>query len=373
ESTAPQVDRILGPDQQQKLTASYQQALEALSAAEASVANVSAGLHDVHDTQTNVSARLSGNKARCTGRKRKLSPSVFDCNDAATGFAAGSTKADTPTQELLPASRSELRSHQLAAVRWLASLEQSGGGGVLADEAEADRQAEVVGLLSHLASTPPEAPHLHLRSHREQSPGSSGGASGGGAPAVPGNVCLLLAPSSALSRWGEAISAHVDGRLHRLHLHDGSPASGSGGSGSPHRGCGGDGGGGLDAGEAGQHLHLLGRLPAPCRVLLSAGDPAPSAGDGIWLLLQLLAPSLQRPLWEAVGSLQQVLLTSGGVGAQCQQGVMAAVHSRLWALLRPLVLHRRARDVELEHLRATATSLNLYDHFSAARGEHAAA
>ena len=52
-----------------------------------------------------------------------------------------------------------------------------------------------------------------------------------------------------------------------------------------------------------------------------------------------------------------------------QEEVLADVHSRLWALLRPLVLSRRARDVDLCCRRAAATSLNLFDHFSSVRGD----
>ena len=52
-----------------------------------------------------------------------------------------------------------------------------------------------------------------------------------------------------------------------------------------------------------------------------------------------------------------------------QEGVLAEVRSRLWALLRPLMLHRRARDVDLVTMRAATTNLNLYDHFSAARAD----
>lgn len=43
---------------------------------------------------------------------------------------------------------------------------------------------------------------------------------------------------------------------------------------------------------------------------------------------------------------------------------MLEMHSRLVTLLRPLALHRAARDVDLSNMRSASTSLNLYDHFS---------
>lgn len=51
----------------------------------------------------------------------------------------------------------------------------------------------------------------------------------------------------------------------------------------------------------------------------AAGLPEPS-GDGIWLLLQLLAPQAHRPLWEAVSELQRELLANSPVGAEYKVG-----------------------------------------------------
>ncbi|GLI65950.1 hypothetical protein VaNZ11_009631 [Volvox africanus] len=526
------------PEEHQRivLNKAYQKAIASLESAQAVIAGVSSGLYDVEASQTDVSARLSGRSTmRYTGRKRKLSPCVYDYSDSCFTGA----KADTPTQDLLPASRSELRHHQLQAVRWLASLELQGAGGVLADELEQDRRAEVAGLLSHLLMLGP------YPSFSEMNNGGSTRVAGGGGS----QVCMLLAPSGSLSGWAEVISEHVDVRVH---VHDGtadsmaalqaectalahrpgaaastpgpvartsqlpphtgpqtgvssaaaasrrtaagapllsssSSAAGVyppprhpltvaeavtaaaasplmrpnvGGSGLQHRSLlvvlaplehlhrdaglltqipqrllvvdlappeGNDGEGGSGSVCAGRgtgsgddsdgvgktlfrifsgdfevgpdsdsgshhtaqfcsgpmgrwgqgmvldsyhHLHLLTRMPAACRVLLSAGIPEP-AGDGIWLLLQLLAPRVHRPLWEAVSELQHGLVASGPLGAQCKENVLSEIHGRLWGLLRPLTLHRRARDVDLVTMRVTATNLNLYDHFSAARTDGA--
>ncbi|GIL63765.1 hypothetical protein Vafri_17774 [Volvox africanus] len=528
------------PEEQHRivLNKAYQKALASLESAQAVIVGVSSGLYDVEASQTDVSARLSGRSTmRYTGRKRKLSPCVYDYSDSCFTGA----KADTPTQDLLPASRSELRNHQLQAVRWLASLELQGAGGVLADELEQDRRAEVAGLLSHLLMLGP------YPSFSEMNNGGSTRMAGGGGS----QVCMLLAPSGSLSGWAEVISEHVDVRVH---VHDGTAdstaalqaacaafvhrpgaaastpgpvarasqppphtgpltgvssaaaasrqtAAGApllssscsaagvyplppprhphtvaevvtaaaasplmrpsvGGSGVQHRSLlvvlaplehlhrdaglltqipqrllvvdlapseandvdGGSGsvsagrgtgsgddndgvgkvlfrtfGGDFEVGpdsdsgsrrttqlcpgpmgrrgqgmelESYHHLHLLTRMPAACRVLLSAGIPEP-AGDGIWLLLQLLAPRVHRPLWEAVSELQHGLVASGPLGPQCKENVLSEVHGRLWGLLRPLTLHRRARDVDLATMRVTATNLNLYDHFSAARTDGA--
>ncbi|EFJ42420.1 hypothetical protein VOLCADRAFT_97515 [Volvox carteri f. nagariensis] len=393
---------VPSPEDHQRdiLNRAYQKALAALASAQAVVAGIAYSLYDVDAGQTDVSARLSGRPAmRYTGRKRKLSPSVYDYSDSCFGGAAG--KADTPTHDLLPASRSELRSHQLLAVRWLVSLELQGAGGVLADELEQDRRAEVAGLLSHLLAQAPLTSLLSSSSSsmpmfQEMLQGFAGGSGSGGAGIGPGGggeggggnntqICLLLAPGGSLGGWAEAIREHVDVSVQ---LYDGTagcaaalqtacaePGSASGSGCRPGlnfgiglnrlEGCGRR-RQGMDL-ESYPHLHLLTRLPAACRVLLSAGVPEPS-GDGIWLLLQLLAPKVHRPLWEAVCELQQGLLASGAVGAHSKEAVLSEIHSRLWGLLRPLTLHRRARDVELTTMRAVATNLNLYDHFSAADG-----
>ncbi|GIL93722.1 hypothetical protein Vretimale_39 [Volvox reticuliferus] len=191
------------------LNKAYQKALVSLESAQAVIAGVSSGLYDVEASQTDVSARLSGRSTmRYTGRKRKLSPCVYDYSDACFSGA----KADTPTQELLPASRSELRNHQLQAVRWLASLELQGAGGVLADELEQDRRAEVAGLLSHLLMLGPYPSFSEMNNG-----GTSRVACEGGS-----QVCMLLAPSDSLSGWAEAISEHVDVGVH---VHDGTADS----------------------------------------------------------------------------------------------------------------------------------------------------
>ncbi|GFR42685.1 hypothetical protein Agub_g3496 [Astrephomene gubernaculifera] len=522
-----------GRHHQEHLKAVYDKAQEALTAASSVVADIASGLYDLESCQTDVSARLCGRPSRVIGKKRKLSPSVYDYNDSC--FFA-SSKADTPTQELLPASRSELRNHQLQAVRWLASLERCGAGGVLADELDQDRRAEVAGLMSHLASNPPDLLPLPVpvpmpsqafaaqqqQQQQQQCQGAGrqtqqgqqqqAGFAGVGGPlsAAPhtANAVVLLAPGSSLAAWSEAISEHVDVTVQ---VYDGSPAStaalqtacagcapspmlrpgtaattrrtanggagpltGSASSGSNssaagvfppvlqpapplqlfractsagsskllvvlaplehlprdvavlsqlpqrmmvvdlaarpggggRREAGGSGGGaaaasgdssgsanrpfgpfssgfavGSDSGprqpcpraegmdlESYPHLHLLTRMPAASRVLLSAGLSEPR-GDGIWLLLQLLAPNVQQPLWQAVSELQQGLLASGDVGAQCRERVLGELRERLWGLLRPLTLHRRARDVDLGTMRSAATSLNLYDHFSAAKAD----
>ncbi|KAG2491036.1 hypothetical protein HYH03_010483 [Edaphochlamys debaryana] len=540
----------------EQLGVAFNRVLAALDAASRRVLESAAGLADLQASQTDVSARLSGRAGRCTGRKRKLSPCVYDVSDG--GYFSASCRADTPTQELLPASRSELRTHQLAAVRWLVALQGAGGGGVLADEAEGDRRAEVAGLLAHLAANPPQTaagaePHHPLGPRlpsvaeggagpagagaHEQRYGALGGRAGGGGggPEAAPHACLLLAPASRLAAWGEAIREVVDVELRGLEALAEGAAGGpqpfgnhvpsAGGGGAPSGGmCGGpsnvagahcsggrrsavggagpsSAGGSLSGGssaagvfpaacapaslqpgplqlqahmrqalggappapgpprlqvvlaplEALAHagallapllplrllvvdlaaeqgpgggslsgsgeweaadfsfrlagggaaggsrggsgsgprrgltdlgglpsLHLLSRLPAECRVLLSAGDPQPPASgspsggalpgaDPVWLLLQLLAPAVQQPLWEAVGALQTALLAAGSVGAEAKEGLLSEVRSRLWGALRPLVLARAARESELSFMRGASTNLNLYDHFSAAR------
>lgn len=52
-----------------------------------------------------------------------------------------------------------------------------------------------------------------------------------------------------------------------------------------------------------------------------------------------------------------------------QGRVLAEIRERLWGLLCPITLHRRASDVDLSTMRATTTNLNLFDHFSAASNE----
>ncbi|KXZ51839.1 hypothetical protein GPECTOR_11g278 [Gonium pectorale] len=333
--------------------------------------------------------------------------------------------------ELLPASRSELRCHQLQAVRWLSSLERQGAGGILADESEADRCAAVCGLLSHLASNPP-AP-LPLTGQPPQPgitamTGGGGPAGGSHGVAVGPHAVLLLAPGDRLARWSSAIAEHVevdlllnDGsedfmRTLRAVAADLAPAAGVGGGsaaagrdnsvgcdsgsgtsagsnsadrsapflsrcafgGSSGSGCGPglqDGGGAADA--CGQRRGIclealpapqaLCRMPAGSRVILSAGEPEPVPGDCIWLLLQLLAPQVQQPLWQAIAEVQQRLLAPEN--AELKDRLLGEIHSRLWALLRPLQLSRRARDFDLANMRANSTHLNLYDHFSAARAD----
>ncbi|KAG2423661.1 hypothetical protein HXX76_015178 [Chlamydomonas incerta] len=590
------------------LTAAYENVMAQLVAASTVVSGIASSLAGPSDGQTDTSARLCGRAGRCTGKKRKLSPCVYDYSETLGFHAASNARADTPTQELLPASRSELRTTQLQAVRWLASLQRAGASGVLADELEADRRAEVAGLLAHLAATPPEPEDLPAGAAGFAAGAASG--SGGGlaaaAAAAPVNACLLLAPTCSLGSWREVICGGVMDVA--VHLHDGaqpdggaaalmraaaasvhvragaaaasaghnraqglgqpacggaaaaapggrrsacggacppaggSGAAGGGGGGSsaagvfppagsgyslqhqpyhPHQqqhqtlhpfqphpagggagptggagagpnaglapppvllllpppppqllvvlaplehlprdvgllshlparltivdlapasahahvqqhhqhqqqqqqpfhragggsdggaddefsfrlgpvGGGGSGSGGGAAGGSGSssggagcgggmdlesysHLHLLTRMPAASRVLLSAGEPEPAslAGSCIWLLLQLLAPNTQQPLWRSVSELQTALLAAcssggggggggGGLGEVSKEEVLADVHGRLWALLRPLVLARRARDVDLSCRRAAATSLNLFDHFSSVRGD----
>ncbi len=116
------------------------------------------------------------------------------------------------SQELLPACRSELRNHQLQAVRWLSSLETQGVTGILADELQADRRAAIAGLLAHVASTPPDDNSLLLPRH-------SGGSS---APGPAPSVCLLLAPADSLTAWADCIQEAVE---MQVLLNDGSQAS----------------------------------------------------------------------------------------------------------------------------------------------------
>lgn len=72
------------------LDKAYQKALSALNAAYSVVSGIASVLYDLEKGQKDVSARLSERPARYIGRKRKLSPSVYDYS--------ASNGADTPTQ-----------------------------------------------------------------------------------------------------------------------------------------------------------------------------------------------------------------------------------------------------------------------------------
>ncbi len=88
-------------EQQDELAQSYNAALQAFESARRVVADLSSGLHDPHAAQMDVSARISSRQGRCTltGRKRKMSPCLYDFGDHAPSSCPGAgAKADTPTQ-----------------------------------------------------------------------------------------------------------------------------------------------------------------------------------------------------------------------------------------------------------------------------------
>ncbi|KAL6758954.1 hypothetical protein V8C86DRAFT_2585256 [Haematococcus lacustris] len=58
----------------------------------------------------------------------------------------------TPTLELLPGCKGELRHFQLQGVRWLASMHMSGLSCILSDERASDRRGQVGGMVSFLQS-----------------------------------------------------------------------------------------------------------------------------------------------------------------------------------------------------------------------------
>lgn len=154
------------------------------------------------------------------------------------------------SQELLPACRSELRNHQLQAVRWLSSLETQGVTGILADELQADRRAAIAGLLAHVASTPRDESNLAI-------PRRTGGS---GVPGPAPSVCLLLAPADSLTAWADCIQEAVEVQIL---VNDGSQACAA----AIGTAC--SGGGGASSSTAGSGTFSAGNLASILFVLMA--------------------------------------------------------------------------------------------------------
>lgn len=80
------------------LSAAYENVMAQLVAASTIVSGIASSLAGPSDGQTDMSARLSGRASRCTGRKRKMSPCVYDYSETLGFHTSHNTRADTPTQ-----------------------------------------------------------------------------------------------------------------------------------------------------------------------------------------------------------------------------------------------------------------------------------
>mmetsp|Transcript_16682 Transcript_16682/g.36078 ORF Transcript_16682/g.36078 Transcript_16682/m.36078 type:complete len:748 (+) Transcript_16682:1282-3525(+) len=255
----------------------------------------------------------------------------------------------TPTQELLPLLKADLRDYQLKGVKWLISLYQNGVNGILADQMGLGKTVQTIGFLTHLRNKGINGPFLIVgplstlpnwvneftrfapsmpallyhgtKAEREELRAKRLRVGTGGViphefPAIITSYEIVIADVKFLQRYNFKYIVVDEG--HRLKNFN----------------C--------------RLIRELKQIPAANRLLLS-GTPLQNNLSELWSLLNFLMPDVFSNLsdFEAWFDFSSVVGQEGG-----DQEIIAAeqrnrVVSKLHAILKPFVLRRLKSDVDI--------------------------